>query len=169
MLQISKSYLKYLPAVFFFLFFSCSVSGQKMLLLERANRAKTTKMYIGTYLKFRLIGEEDYWYERVITDILPESNTLLLDNFPVKLTDIAALRVQRAPIWRIVGGALFTFGGSLALAATVGRFYYNDRELKLGQLYGGSAASLGAGYFMLSKRTLKMGERHRLRIVEVKF
>ena len=49
-----------------------------MLLLERVNRAKTTKFYTGDVLRFRLVGEEDYWYQRTITDILPESNTCLL-------------------------------------------------------------------------------------------
>ncbi len=143
--------------------------GQKMLLLERANRAKTTKFYLGQVLQFRLVGEEDYWYERKITDILAESNTLLLDNFPVKVSDIAALRVHRQPIWRIVGGALTTFGFSMAVAATAGRFAYNDRGLQLGKLYGTSVVSAGTGLFLLKKRTLHMGDTHRLRAIEVKF
>lgn len=140
-----------------------------MVLLERANRAKTTKIFPGESLHFRLVGEEDYWYDRTITDILPESNALLLDNFPVKLTDIAYLRVRRKPLSRITGNLLFTFGATLALATTVGRFAYNDRELKLGKLYSAAAVSLGTGYFLSSKRTLKMDEKFRLRIVEIKF
>ncbi len=143
-------------------------TSQKMLLLERANRAKTTKHYIGQVLQFRLAGEEDYWYERQITDILPESNTLLLDGFPVKVSEIAALRVYRRPIWRIVGGALTTFGASMALAATVGRFGYNDRDLQLGKIYGTSVVSAGTGLFLLKKRTLRLGDTHRLRAIEVK-
>lgn len=150
------------------LVFPTLASGQKMLLLERANNPKPTKFYIGEVLQFRLTGEEDYWYERKITDMLPESNTLLLDNFPVKVSDIAALRVYRRPIWRIVGGALTTFGASLALAATVGRFGYNDRDLQLGKLYGTSVVSAGTGLFLLKKRTLRMGDTHRLRAIEVK-
>lgn len=153
----------------FFLLFSISASGQKMLLLERAYRAKTTKMYIGQTLLFRLNGPENYWYERTITDILPESNMLLLDNFPVKLDSIAQIKVFRRPIWRISGAALLSLGGTLALAATTGRLLYNDKELDLPKLYGMSVVSAGAGLFMLSKRTLKLGKKHRLRIVEIKF
>lgn len=145
-----------------------SAFGQKILLLERANRAQTTKIYIGQTLQFRLAGEEDYWYERTITDILPESNILLLDNFPVKITDISALKVHRRPIYRIAGGALGTFGATLALAATVGRFGYNDRELQLGKLYGTAVASGATGWFLLKKRTLRMGDIHRLRAIEIK-
>ena len=158
-----------LSVLFFALFILPTLaSSQKMLLLERANRAKTTKYYVGQVLQFRLVGEEDYWYEREITDMLPESNTLLLDNFPVKVSDIAALRVYRQPNWRIVGGALTTFGASLALAATVGRFGYNDRDLQLGKLYGTSVVSAGTGLFLLKKRTLRLGDTHRLRAIEVK-
>ncbi len=158
---------------FFYVFvlslFSFSAFSQKILLLERANRAQTTKMFVGERLHFRLAGEEDYWYDRTITDILPESNVLLLDNFPVKLKDIANLRVRRKPLSRITGNLLFTFGATLALATTVGRFAYNDRDLQLGKLYTASAITLGTGYFLSSRRTLKMDEKFRLRIVEIKF
>ena len=151
------------------LFFSIPSFGQKMLLLERANRAKTTKMYVGETLRFRLNGPENYWYERSITDMLPESNILLLDNFPVKLDSIAEIKVNRRTIWRISGAALLSLGGTLALAATTGRLLYNDKDLDLPKLYGISAASAGSGMFLLSKRKLKLGKKHRLRVIEIKF
>ena len=154
---------------FFLLLLTLPASGQKMLLLERANRAKTTKMFIGETLRFRLNGPENYWYERTITDILPESNILLLDNFPVKLDSIAQIKVYRRPIWRIIGASVLSLGGTLALAATTGRVLYNDKDLDLPKLYGASAVSIGAGLYMLSKRKLKLGEKHRLRIVEISF
>lgn len=148
--------------------FAAQAFGQKMLLLERANRAKTTKLYTGESLHFRLAGEEDYWYQRSISDMLPESNTLLLDNYPVKLGDISHLKVRRKPIWRIVGGATFAFGLSLAIATTAAALY-KDKDTNYGALYATSAGSLGIGYFLNTKRTLKMGEKHRLRIIEIKF
>ncbi|HOY04738.1 MAG TPA: hypothetical protein PLO67_05005 [Saprospiraceae bacterium] len=154
---------------FFFLLLTLPASGQKMLLLERANQAKTTKMYMGETLRFRLNGPENYWYERTITDILPESNILLLDNFPVKLDSIAQIKVYRRPIWRIIGASMLSLGGTLALATTTGRILYKDKELDLPKLYGTSAVSIGAGLFMLSKRKLKLGEKHRLRIIEIRF
>lgn len=140
-----------------------------MLLIERANRAKTTKMYVGETLRFRLNGPENYWYERQITDILSESNLLLLDNFPVKLDSIAEIKVARRAIFRISGAALLSLGGTMALAATAGRVLYNDKDLDLPKLYGISAGSLGSGLFFLSKRKLKLGKKHRLRIIEIKF
>lgn len=143
-------------------------AGQKMLLLERANRAKTTKLYIGDRLEFRLAGEEDYWYQRTITDILPASNLLLLDNFPVKVDSIVALRVRRRPVWRLVGGTLFAGGASLALATTVGAIY-GDKDVQYGPLYVAAAGGLGAGAFLSTKRKLKLGKKFRLRIIEIDF
>ncbi len=154
---------------FLLLLITAPAFSQKMLLLERANQAKTTKFFIGETLRFRLAGPENYWYERNITDILSESNLLLLDNFPVHLDSIAEIRVSRRPIWRITGASLLSFGGTMALAATAGRLLYNDKELDLPKLYGISAASLGTGAFMLSKRKLTLGKKHRLRIIEISF
>ena len=142
--------------------------GQKMLLLERANRAKTTKLYVGQSITYALAGNEKYWYKRTITDLLPESNLLLLDNFPVKLTDIAAIKVRRRSILRLVGTTVFTFGASLAVATTVAALY-RDRQTRYGLLYGTAAGSLAAGYALNTPRVLKMGEKHRLRIIEIKF
>ncbi|MCB0524974.1 MAG: hypothetical protein R3A50_03515 [Saprospiraceae bacterium] len=143
--------------------------GQKMLLIEKANRARTTKMYVGETLHFRLKGKENYWYTRTITDILPESNTLLLDNFPVKLDSIGMLKVSRRQVWRLFGASFFTLGASLALATTVGKVIYQDENVDAPKLYALSAVSLGAGWFMLSPRKLKLGEKFRLRIIEIKF
>ncbi len=157
--------------LFIALFLTFAVSplfSQKMLLLEKANSAKTTKMYIGDPLHYRLAGKEDYWYERSITDMLPDKNTLLLDNFAVNLGDISELKVRRKGVWRIVGGTLFAFGVSLAVATTIGALYGDD-DIPYGAYYATSAGTLGAGYFLNTKRKLKMGERHRLRLIEIKF
>ncbi len=140
-----------------------------MLLLERANRARTTKLYIGDVLRFRMEGKEDYWYKRTITDMLPESNTLMLDNFAVKIPEIQSIKVQRKPIWRILGGAGYTLGGTLVFATTVGRFGFQDKSINVPKLYGIALASAGAGWFLTKSRKLRLGNKHRLRIVEIKF
>jgi hypothetical protein len=156
--------MKNIAALFFFFFFCLPLFGQKMLLIERANRAKTTRLFIGDGLHYRLTGEGNYWYKNRITDILPGSNTLLLDNLPVKLSEIDAIRVRRRSIWRILGGTLFS-GGFSGIFATSIALLYGEKEYA--PLYAPSAAALGAGYFMNTKRSLKLREKHRLRIVEI--
>lgn len=148
--------------------FVAPVFSQKMLLLERSNNAKPTKIFIGDNLQYRLAGDEEYWYERTITDMLPEKDMLLLDNFPVNLGDISELKVRRKGVWRIVGGTLFAFGASLALATTIAALY-GDNETNYGALYATSVASAGVGFYLNTKRTLQMDQKHRLRIIEIQF
>jgi hypothetical protein len=157
--------------LYFFLLFTASSSlwGQKILVLERANRVRTTKLYQGELLRFRLAGKENYWYERTITDILPETKTLLLDNFAVQLDSIVAIKVNRRSIWRITGGALISLGATLTLATTAGKYFYNDDGVDAPKLYGIAAVSLGTGLFLNTTRKLKLGKKHRLRIIEIKF
>lgn len=140
-----------------------------MLVLEKANRAQTTKMYIGESLRFRLNGKENYWYHRTITGMIPETNTLLLDGFPVKLDSIAMLKVQRPRVWGILGGSLLTLGASLALATTVGKVLYQDKDVDGLKLYSMSVVSAGAGWLMLRPKKLRLGKKHRLRLIEIKF
>ena len=143
--------------------------GQKILLLEHANRVKTTKMYQGETLRFRLSGKENYWYERTITDILPETKTLLLDNFAVKLDSIVAIKVNRRGIWRVAGAALVSLGATLTLATTAGKVFYQDEDVDAPKLFVIAGVSLGTGLFLTTPRKLKLGKKHRLRIIEFKF
>jgi hypothetical protein len=160
--------MRFILTCCFFLACTCTVWCQKYLILERANRAATTQFFVGDNLRFRLAGKEDYWYDRTITGILPETNTLLLDNFAVKLDSISEIKVPRRPVWRYIGGTLFTFGASLAFATTIAALY-RDKHANYGNLYGLAAGSLGAGIFMTSRRKLHLGKKHRLRIIEIKF
>ncbi len=154
----------------FLLFFSffTPVFGQKMLLLERANRVRSTQFYIGETIRFRLKGAENYWYERTITDILPGTKTLLLDNFAVRLDSIAQMKVSRKKVTRFVGGTIFTFGASLAFATTIGALY-RDKRIDYGAYYAVSGATAGLGYLMNTPRKVTLGKKHRLRIVEISF
>ncbi|MBL7825607.1 MAG: hypothetical protein JNJ57_03180 [Saprospiraceae bacterium] len=161
--------MRHIFTLTFILISFSSLFAQKMLLIERANRAKTTKLYVGDYLHFRLKGREDYWYHREITDLLPESKTLMLDNFAVRLDSISQIKVRRKVGARIAGGALFSFGATLTLATVAGRYLYNDKDVNAPKLFSMAAISLGAGWWLSKPRKLKLGNKHRLRIIEVKF
>lgn len=145
-----------------------SASAQKMLLLERANRAKTTKLYIGDQLKFRLNGPENYWYSRRIEDIFPEKKSLKLDNYLVHVDSISHLRLPARPVPRIIGGTLFTFGSSLLFALGVARIY-NEGNVNYPPLLATAGGSLGLGFLLAKPRKLHMGKKYRLRPIEIKF
>lgn len=151
-----------------FISFSTQLVAQKMLLFERENDPRTIKRYIGDRLIFRLKGEEDYWYDRRISDILPENNALMLDGYLVPIDDIAALKVYRRPFWRAAGGVLFSFGVSLGVA-TAGAAIYGDDDENYPLLLGGTASSLASGWWLSKRKKVRLGERYRLRAVEIKF
>jgi hypothetical protein len=155
--------------VLFLFLCSTAASAQKMLQLERKNRVKTTRFYVGDVLQYRMNGDENYWYERTITDILPESRTLVLDNFAVKTDSISSLKVQRKPAAQLLGGALLTFGATLALSVTVGRLVFQDKDIKTPELYALSGISTAAGFAAGSDRKIRLGKKYRIRIIEIRF
>lgn len=144
-------------------------SAQKILQLEKKNRVKTTRFYEGDIVRYRMKGDENYWYERTITDILPESKTLMLDNFAVKSDSIAVLKVPRKAPVRLLAGVFLTFGASLALSVTVGRVVFQDKDIMTPELYALSGVSAGAGFATGSSKKIRLGNKYRLRMIEIRF
>lgn len=154
--------------ILFILFtYALPLRGQQMLLLERYNRAKTTRIYAGQSIRFRYVGPEKYWYTRTITGVSPRDSVVFLDNFPVKIAEIGYLKVQKRPFPRTLGAALTVFGVTLTLANTVS-LLRGDPDPH-GLLYGTAAGSFGLGYLLVKPRTLKLGRKFRLRPVVIEF
>jgi hypothetical protein len=156
--------------LYFLLFFltNTGLFAQKMLILEQTNKAQTKKYFIGDAITFRFDGPEKYWYTRRITDILPEGNSLLLDNYLVKVDEIGYIKRPPGGFSRLVGGAIFTFGASLTFAATMA-VLFRDREQNYPLAYGIAAGSLVTGRIILRKRKLPLGDKYRLKAIEVRF
>lgn len=142
--------------------------SQKILLIERANRAKTTRLFVGMPLKYSLKDEPKYWYEREITDILPASGRLMLDGFETKISDIAYLKRPRKRIVSGAGIVLFGFGLSLTVANTIAGIR-GEGGSNFGTYYAVAGGSMLLGAALQTKRKLRMGDRHRLRAIEIKF
>ncbi len=147
--------------------FAAPLSAQKMLLLERKNSPRTTKYYVGDVLTYQY-RNDDMWYTSMITDVLVDQRTLKLDQFAIPIDSIGAFKVSKKPVAKISGGALMTFGATLVFASTIA-LLYNEKDYNYGQLYGGAVASAGAGYLLIKPKRLKLGAKHRLRVVEVRF
>ena len=136
-----------------------------MVLIERANRVKTDKLYLGYGIHYRLQGKDEYWYRREITDVLPESQAIYLDRELTPLKDIARMRYPRDPLPRILGGALLTFGVTLTIANTVSYLRKDGDPTAL--LYGVALVSGTLGIHWSKPKLLKFGKRWRLRAIEV--
>jgi hypothetical protein len=147
------------------------VFAQKMLLVEKRFKVKPRKIYVGETLHFRLKGKENYWYKSTIDDILPDRKLLLLDNQPVHIDSISAIYLPKHKISRILGSALLTFGVTLTFASSVAFLNRKNDEqpYNFPLLFATAGASTLVGYRMVINKKLKMGEKYRLRTIEVKF
>jgi hypothetical protein len=168
MRTIYHQYVRFSIIMLALLAIAPTLSAQKYLLLERANNAKTVKYKAGDELSFRLEGEENYWYKREITDILPDSKSLLLDNYLVKVEEIAAIKRPPRTVFRVVGLSSLSFGVGLGFA-TLGAVLYRDWSQNYPLLIGVTGASLLTSKIMLRPRKVNMNEKNRLRAVEIKF
>lgn len=142
-------------------------SAQKFLQLEKANRAKTIKLYVGEDLTYRLKGSTE-WITSTITNVQMDSQLVALDWKPVPVGQITAVRLQYAPFLRTLGPMFMIFGASWAGFSLVGAAFDNYK------LNAGTAIVSGAGLasgFILHQifkhKPVRLGERRRLRAVEV--
>lgn len=148
---------------------SCCISkpyAQKMLLLEETGKLRNTRFYVGQTLHFRLVGRENYWYSRKITNILPDAHSLILGDQLVAVEDIAAIRVKRNGLWKRFAPKLILFGSQLALATALA---VADKRWEYAPLFLVSAASTAYGTFILSSKKIKLNGRKRLIATEIRF
>ncbi len=149
------------------LFFALAlpVFSQKMLLLEKYGRAKTTRIYPGQTLKFKMKNQPG-WYDRELTDVLPDQKSIVLDLEIVKIEDLEMLRVRRKIPLRALGSSLLSFSASLALFSTVAAI--RDRELEPGWLIIGGATTVGGLILIRDKgKKLPLGKKHNLRALDI--
>ncbi|MBK8491705.1 MAG: hypothetical protein IPL49_12675 [Saprospirales bacterium] len=148
----------------------CPAPAQLFLQMERYGKAATTKFGIGTELTFRLQGEKE-WETALLDRILPEENRILLGTRYIAPSEIEAIRSFHPQKWsRPIGNNLYLFGASwtgFALGAWIA-----DKEdpYSVGDALV-TVTAVGAG-FLLQKlfhhRTYHMGERRRLRILDMR-
>jgi hypothetical protein len=150
--------------LFAFLFVEISaVFSQKMLLLEKSTRTKSERIYLGQSFHFKLKNQSG-WYERTITDILPNEKMILLDLEPVKIDDILAISRPRSGFVRALGQSLTIFPATILLMWTVSAA---SRDKPSSIWLGIAATSFVSGRIMLRKKKLKMGKKWRLRALEI--
>jgi len=152
------------------LLFAGQAPAQLYLQMERYGKAATKKFGPGTELTFRLKGESE-WRTGVLEQIHPEENKILVGIHYIDPSRIDALRSFRPQQWsRPMGTNLYIFGASwtgFALGAWIAD--KND------PYSAGDAIVTASGFaagFLLKKlfhhRTYRMGERRRLRIIDLR-
>ncbi|MEZ4942700.1 MAG: hypothetical protein R3D58_17630 [Saprospiraceae bacterium] len=147
--------------------FPVLLPAQKFIQLEKANRARTLKMYVGQDLTYRLKGESE-WFTSTITDVQMDSQKVSLDLKPIPIGNIEAIRLQHPGILRSLGPSFMIFGASWAGFALIGAAF-DDYKLTAGTAIV-SGTGLASGYLLhriFKHKKVKLSERRRLRAVEV--
>ncbi|MGI9159763.1 MAG: hypothetical protein ACR2K1_08435 [Saprospiraceae bacterium] len=155
----------------FILIFILPLKGpaQQVLQLERAHRARTVKMPVGTPLTFRLRNPEAEWERGAITDLDVAGQRVKLDLLWYKISDIEALKRQKSGGERGLGAMLGVFGISWAGYSAIGQFLYNDDEINWNTAAIIAATTLPTAWWLTRPRTLKMGKKHRLRVLDLTY
>ncbi len=148
-----------------------SANAQKVLQIERYGRAKTTKIHLGEEITYRLKGEAA-WHTRAMEDINVEQGLVVAPDRYIKIAEIEALRYNRT--WpRAVGKQMFWLGAGWSLYGVIGNLADGDPDTNY---RWGDAAVTGTAWglsLLLPKvfkyKKIKLGERRRLRAVDINF
>ena len=147
------------------------LSAQKVLQLEKSGKVKTQKFYIGDEITYQLAGD-DTWYTAAIVDINPEEGYLLMNGRLVRLMQIVALRSYKSRGWsKAVGRQLLNFGVGWIGFGIADRLIFDDTRQASWSLILVPASTAFALSWIIPKafqhRTLKLGKRKRLRLLDL--
>lgn len=157
-----------------FLFsFTTALWGQRVLLIEKVNSPRTTKIYTGDYIQYQVVGEED-WFGDQIYELRDDVQAIVFPDRYVPISDISMMR-QGRPWARNLGYMLMTFGVAWSGFAAIGTLTDGDPDSN----YRWSDAavtgiSVGTGLLLpalFGTRRLRFGENQslRLRIIDISF
>lgn len=155
----------------FLLFFLCVVNSnaQKLLQIEKTGSQKTHRFYIGDPITFQLNGEKG-WYERTITDINVDANTLIFSNGSVSIDKIKKVRTFKNRAWsRALSTNAFYGAGSFVILSLLGTLA--DVSLSAATvIIPGTTVLVGLAIrFIFRQKTHRIGKRRRLRALDLTF
>ena len=158
-----------IKVIFLCLTFTCSSQAQVFLQLEKFNDPKTIKIQAGQYLSYTLKEYPDVWRREQIQAIDYEGNIIIFDEGFRTLAELDKIRLYRG--WaKGVGYGLMQFSGGWYLFGAIATLTQDDytmseREIVIGGLFAGVGLLIKQLFY---KRTIKLGKRHRLRIVDIR-
>lgn len=154
---------------------SC-LSGQLYFQLEKAGSLKVKKYSVGNEINFKTTKIPDEWQKGTIVEILPADGALVFDDRISYLRDFSYFRYKR-PWPNGIGISLFRFGIAWMVFAGIieggRRLGVLDTQYEFGTdtaIIGGS--SMLSGFLikqLWSEAIIKINERNRVRIIDLRF
>ncbi|HQU60705.1 MAG: hypothetical protein KDD02_02170 [Phaeodactylibacter sp.] len=154
-----------------FLLLAWPLSAQKVLQLEKYGSARTTKIFIGDPITYKLRGSETF-NSGYIENIRLEDSLLVLADRYIHVYDITTLRYERA--WpRVAGKSLFWFGSAWSGFAAVGFTFDGDPDTNYRWADAIVTLSSWGLSFAIPKlfghKDIRIGKRRRLRLLDMRW
>ena len=146
------------------------VSAQQYLLIEKAGNPRTERIKIYDELTFQL-KDEDVWYTRQILGLNADAQLIQLGDSWLPLSDITRIHLKRQRAWaNVIGGALQ--GGGASMILTDLWFTIRNQHFLTEGGWEFGLVNIGVGTLvrsLFSPIKYKLGNKHRLRIVDLTF
>lgn len=158
-----------LLSILLFCCFALNLQAQVFLQLELFNDPKALKYGVGDKIVFKVDYLEDVWQKGTIEQILPKDNVVLLNNNLVNLDQVTDFMLYRHSV-NYIGRLLQTFGIVYAGYGIVGLAATDNVTVRQVVTVGGG--SIAAGWLLRKlfyKIPIALGEKNRLRIVDLRF
>ena len=157
--------------LFVFVFFVSLSYGQKVLQIEKFGSPSVERIESGSLLTY-MVNDDGVWSQGYIRDMRVSQQIIELDDRFVRVDQITALRYKRA--WpRQIGTQLAFFGIAWSGYALIGTLTDGDPETGYqasDAMVTGLATGIGLSLpLFIRDRTVRMGKRRRLRMLDLNF
>lgn len=155
---------------------SINLDAQIYFQYEQAESIDVKRWSAGDKILFRQNRFGNEWVSERIVEILPESNSMLLQDQILHLDDITYIRYNR-PLPNTIGKTLTYFGVSWLTMGGLIEGLAEINAIETQYRFGVDTAIIGAssiltGYLtqkLWSKATKKLNKRRRVRIIDLRF
>jgi hypothetical protein len=152
----------------FLLLFAHWANAQQYIQIEKRNSTKVRRFQVGDAISYKT--KNDLWKHEVIERIIPENQLFITSNGMVKIEHITKLRRER--YWtKVLEKSAYSFALGWVFWNSVTPLVDRDEKLTKGDFIFASTVA-GTGFVIrkvFKYRKYKMGEKHRLRIVDLDF
>lgn len=145
--------------------------GQKVLQIEKFGSPKTEKIDMGVLLTYQ-VNNDEIWSQGYIQDLRVDQNVIEFEDRFVRLDNITALRYKRS--WpKQLGTQLALFGLAWSGYALIGTLTDGNPDTSYrwsDAAVTGAAAGIGLSLpLVIGDRTVRLGKRKRLRMLDLRF